>query len=157
MIVFVFVVLWQWIICLSFLDLRSPFKKDSAESHIGREPSSKFCVISLSMWSHTFVFSSTCDTTIFSYLSSQKLHWPDLNCFVYSVASVAFARHVYSLCFIQKSMSLNSDMHMLGSVDHKNFWTSLMIRIAVWPENMCQWNCVGVSMIVPVFVKMMIP
>ena len=52
------------------------------------------------------------------------------------------------------SMSLNMDIKMIrhvqshGSVDtKKRAEFSLLIWIVVWPENVCQWNCTGLTVI----------
>ena len=50
-------------------------------------------------------------------------------------------------------MSLKIDMNMIGplkshgSVAPTNVRISLLIWSAVWPENMCQWNCTGLPVI----------
>ena len=56
------------------------------------------------------VWSSTCNTTRFLLQVHRKHQWPNLNCFAYSVTSVAFARHVCWLSLIQCALTLNIDM-----------------------------------------------
>ena len=85
MIVFVWVVLWKWTVCLPLLDLRSPVEKSSAQWNIGCEVSSNICVVCRAMRSHAPFGLFEHAIPYSSCPGPQKHQCLSLHCFVSSV------------------------------------------------------------------------
>ena len=92
------------------------------------------------------VWSSTCNTTRFLLQVHRKHQWPNLNCFAYSVTSVAFARHVADCLWSNAHWHWTSTWKRFlplkshCSQDPRDIWIHLKIWIAVWPENHVPMN-----------------